>query len=43
MGEDPREPRGAPGDDEQDEDSRDEDLEETFPSSDPPSEGAPGV
>ena len=34
MRDDPREPREAPGD-EEDADRRDEDLEDTFPSSDP--------
>ncbi|HSJ74059.1 MAG TPA: hypothetical protein VK904_07055 [Miltoncostaeaceae bacterium] len=42
MSEDPREPPGAPGD-EEDQERRDEELEETFPSSDPPGEGGPGV
>jgi hypothetical protein len=38
---DPRDPEAPPPEDE--DDRRDEQLEESFPSSDPPSEGGPGV
>jgi hypothetical protein len=40
--EEPEQPAGAPSADD-DQDRRDQDLEESFPSSDPPSEGSPGI
>ena len=39
----PPKPENHPGHDDEDEDTLDEELEETFPSSDPPSTGGPGI
>lgn len=41
----PPKPENHPGPESQDEDEKtlDEELEETFPSSDPPSTGGPGI
>lgn len=39
----PPKPENHPGHEDEDEDALDEELEETFPSSDPPSTGGPGI
>ena len=39
----PPKPENHPGHEDEDEDTLDEELEETFPSSDPPSTGGPGI